>query len=119
MTGGEAGDILIYIRWAGEWEEQMKHFIEFKAKANNGKIKLKKTVTKSDTNLKPHEHPYFNSDLFNRMLGTEYRRITEGRLYIDIASPPAGVVVDGSGFLSKVRVELPESFFLVGKARSK
>lgn len=75
-------------------------------------IDFKKKVTKHDTNLKPHEHKYFNSVLFDQVLNREYRRIIgEYKQWAYLNALPEGVSVDSSKFLAVVTIELPDSFF--------
>ncbi len=76
-------------------------------------IEFKRKLTKSDCTLKPHEHSYYNSDLFPAILNRVYRRIigehTEWKRLTDL---PEGVSVDTSKFLAIVTIALPEGNFL-------
>lgn len=69
-------------------------------------IRLKKTLTRTDCNLKSHEHDYYNSDLFPSMLNRHYQTVTGGRDYLYLDSLPEGITVDTSGFLAVVQVSL-------------
>lgn len=73
-------------------------------------IDLKRCVTRKDCNLKPHQHVYYNSDLFPSMLNRAYRQITQGREWLRLSELPPGVNVDTSGFLAVVTIQLPENF---------
>lgn len=91
-------------------------YIEFKTKAfpiiqSDGTkrlaIRVKKTLSRTDTNLQPHDHPYFNSDLFPVILNRYYRRVIgEYRDFVYLDSLPEGMTVDTSKFLAVVRIEL-------------
>ena len=95
-------------------------YIEFKTKTfpviqdDNGAvrtaIRLKARLARIDCNLKPHEHTYFNSDLFPAMLNETYRKIVGDRDYLYLDSLPEGVTVDTSKFLAVVTIALPASF---------
>ena len=73
-------------------------------------IDVKQSIGRSDCNLRPHQHMYYNCDMFPSMLRRAVAGVTggKGRLYLDAL--PDGVVVDESGFLAKVTITLPESF---------
>ena len=95
------------------------HTIKFKTKAfivdDNGRdrlaIKFKKDVSRADCSMKNHEHRYYNSDLFPRMLQRQYEDIKgEYRTWAYIDELPEGITCDASGFLAVVTVYLPESF---------
>lgn len=74
-------------------------------------IDFKKKLAKTDTNLKPHDHKYFNSALFEQILNREYRRIIGTKDWAYLNQLPVGVSVDASKFLATVTIELPETFF--------
>jgi hypothetical protein len=75
-------------------------------------IDFKKKLGKTDTNLRPCDHKYFNSVLFEQVLNREYRRIIgEYKQWAYLNALPEGVNVDSSKFLAVVTIELPESFF--------
>lgn len=74
-------------------------------------VNMKKTVGRSDCTLKPHEHAYYNSDLFNGMLRHAYQKVIgEYTNWCYLDTLPAGVTVDTGGFLAVVTVELPATF---------
>jgi hypothetical protein len=72
----------------------------------------KKAVEKKDCNLKPHEHKWYNSDMFTNMLNRTYRSIIgEYRTWSFVDDLPENVSIDTSGFLATVTIFLPEEFF--------
>lgn len=97
-------------------------FVEYKTKpfdVRQGKdstetrkaINFKKTLGRTDCNLRPVDHRYYNSDLFPGMLNRAARQVIgEYREWAYLDELPAGVTVDTSKFLAVVRIELPESF---------
>ena len=94
-------------------------YIEFKTKAfpviqaDESKrlaIKLKQTLGRSDCNLQPSDHAYFNSDLFPAMLNGAYQRIVNNRTWIYLDELPEGLTVDTSKFLVVVRIALEPDF---------
>lgn len=51
-------------------------------------INFKQTIGRSDCNLKPHEHAYYNSDLFVGMLNRAYKGVLgEYRTFIGVKPP--------------------------------
>ena len=74
--------------------------------AKRSYIDFKKKLSRADCNLKPHQHDYYNCDLFPAMLNNAHRKAIGDRdwQYLD-ALPPA-VKVDTSGFLAEVTVAL-------------
>lgn len=74
-------------------------------------ITFKKTLTRSNCDLKPHEHNYYNCDLFPGMLNRAYRKVIgEYKTWAYVDDLPVGVSVDTSKFLAVVTVELPANF---------
>ena len=73
-------------------------------------VNYKRKLSRHDCNLRPHEHTYYNSDLFLGMLQKAYSTATNGKEWARIASLPDSVKVDASGFLAVVTVTLPETF---------
>lgn len=67
-------------------------------------VEFKKKVTKSDCNLKPCDHPYYNSDLFPIILKRAYDQVLCGRQWAALDDLPDSVHVDTSGFLATVTV---------------
>ena len=90
-------------------------YIEFKTKpfpviqADESKrmaIKLKQTLGRTDCNLQPSDHAYFNSDLFPTILNKAYQQIVNNRTWLYLDELPEGVIVDTSKFLAVVRIAL-------------
>lgn len=73
-------------------------------------IDYKRVVGRVDCNLRPHEHAYYNSDLFPSMLNGAYNQAIEGKEWCRISRLPPAVAVDTSKFMAVVTVTLPESF---------
>lgn len=73
-------------------------------------IDYKRTVTRRDCDLKPHQHTYYNSDFFPSMLQRAYATATNGREWVRLKDLPACVTVDTSKFLATVTVTLPPEF---------
>lgn len=73
-------------------------------------IELKRRVKKSDCSLRPHEHTYYNSDLFEGILNRAYQAITHGKEWVRLNALPQHVTVDTSKFLAVVKIELPATF---------
>lgn len=99
----------------------MKHTITFKAKPfklfrheNDGFdlcIDFKKRVKKSDCSMKPCDHTYYNSDIFEGMLNRAYKQVIgEYTSFKRLDDMPPGVTVDTSKFLAVVTILLPETF---------
>ena len=73
-------------------------------------IELKRAVTRHDCDLKPHQHTYYNCDMFPAMLNRAYKAVTGSKEWIRLNQLPEGVTVDTSKFLAVVTVQLPENF---------
>jgi hypothetical protein len=73
-------------------------------------INFKQELGRTDCNLKPHEHSYYNSDLFAGMLKRAAREAQQGRSWQYLDSLPDCITVDTSRFLAVVRIQLPASF---------
>jgi hypothetical protein len=98
------------------------HAIEFKTKPYKVRqsddlndyrmaIDFKRKLGRTDCDMRPIDHRYYNSDLFVGMLNREYKRIIgEYKEWAYLDALPNGVSVDTSKFLAVVRIELPESF---------
>lgn len=93
----------------------MSHAIIFKTKVRkltepNGSesdyVELKRAVSRSDTDMKPCDHTYYNSDLFPAILNRAYQKAIGGREWVRLRDLPPGVSVDTSKFLAVVRIEL-------------
>lgn len=74
-------------------------------------IDWKRRLHRADCNLRPQDHTYYNSDLFEGMLNSAYRRIIgEYATWCYLDELPVGVTVDTSKFLAVVRIALPLEF---------
>ncbi len=75
-------------------------------------VRLKKTVSRKDCSLKPHEHTYYNSDLFPAMLQRQYEKIKGPyRDWAYLSELPMGMAVNGPiGFFVTLVCELPDNF---------
>lgn len=73
-------------------------------------IDYKKLVGRSDCNLKPCDHLYYNSDLFVSMLKRALSIEQQGREWQYLDCIPASVKVDESKFLAVVTITLPQEF---------
>lgn len=98
-----------------------KHFIKYKVKPfdiqidDNGTlrqaIKFKKEVSRTDCTMRNHEHKYYNSDLFPRLLQRQYESIKgEYKTWAYIDELPQGISISDNGFLRELSIELPEDF---------
>lgn len=99
----------------------MAHYITFKTKPfklyrheDDGfdmAIDFKKRVKKSDCSMKPIDHTYYNSDMFEGILNREYKRIIgEHKTWARLDQLPDGVTVDTTKFLAVVTIQLPDTF---------
>jgi hypothetical protein len=68
-------------------------------------IEYKRKVSRANCNLRPHEHSYYNSDLFPSMLQRAYDKAIGNREWIALDKLPANVKLDRA-FLSTVTVEI-------------
>lgn len=75
-------------------------------------VRFKKTVSRADCSLRPHEHDFYNSDLFPRMLQRQYEKIKgEYRDWSYLDDLPPGFSVNGPiGFFVTLVCELPDNF---------
>ena len=88
--------------------------ITFKTKirqmhVNGGKapyVEYKRAVSRRDCDLKPHQHDYYNSDMFPSMLQRAYDAAIEKREWQYIDRLPPNVDCDASGFLAVVTVRV-------------
>ncbi len=69
-------------------------------------IDYKKALTRRDCNLKPHQHDYYNSDMFVGMLNRAHKAATGGREWCCLGDLPACVTVDAAGFLATVTIQV-------------
>ena len=73
-------------------------------------IDYKRAVDRRDCSMRPHEHTFYNSDMFPLMLQRAYDVAIRGRKWCRLNELPPSVVVDTSKFLANVTVTLPDSF---------
>lgn len=69
-------------------------------------IDYKKALTRRDCNLKPHQHDYYNSDMFVGMLNHAHKAATGGRKWCCLGDLPTCVTVDTAGFLATVTIQV-------------
>jgi hypothetical protein len=69
-------------------------------------IDYKKSISRRDCNLKPHQHAYYNSDLFPAMLNRAVAKATNGKGWSRLSELPEAVSVDTSGFLATVTIRI-------------
>jgi hypothetical protein len=69
-------------------------------------IDYKRKVSRTDCDLKPHQHDYFNSDLFPGMLQRAYDTAIEKREWQYLDRLPETVDIDASGFLAVITVRI-------------
>lgn len=69
-------------------------------------IVFKKTIGRGDCNLRPHDHAYYNADMFPRMLNIGYRDATGGLGWCLLSKLPDPVKVIKGKFLSEVQVAI-------------
>jgi hypothetical protein len=74
--------------------------------AKRAYVDYKAKVSRSDCDLKPHQHYYFNSDLFPSMLQRAYETALGGKRWGYLDALPDTVTVDASGFLACVTVRV-------------
>lgn len=67
-------------------------------------IDYKKKLDRKDTPLKPHEHTYYNCDLFPSMLTRAALRAQNNRTWCYVDELPAGITIDTTGFLAIVTI---------------
>lgn len=67
-------------------------------------ITYKKKLGRKDTPLKPHEHTYYNSDLFPSILARAALRAQDNRTWCYVDQLPAGITIDTTGFLAMVTI---------------
>lgn len=67
-------------------------------------IEYKKNLGRKDTPLKPHEHTYYNSDLFSSILTRTAQKAQDSRTWCYVDELPAGITLDTTGFLAVVTI---------------
>lgn len=91
----------------------MQTTITFKAKVRHADdagttreyIDFKRVVTRRDCPLKPHQHAYYNSDLFPAILQRAYDKAIEGKSYFFLDAIPQCVRINRA-FLCTVDVAI-------------
>lgn len=74
---------------------------------NGGKyIDYKKTFGRADCNLRPHEHSYYNSDMFPAMLNRAALKAQNNKQWCRIEDLPSCIVVDDSKFMAVVTMTI-------------
>jgi hypothetical protein len=72
-------------------------------------IDFKAVVSRKDCNLKPHQHDYYNCDMFPSMLNRAHKEAThsnEWKRWCLLSELPDAVTVDTTGFLATVTVQI-------------
>ena len=69
-------------------------------------IDYKKSFNKTDCNLNPCDHDYYNSSLFIPMLYRSHSKAVNNKTYAYLDSLPEAVTVDNSSFLATVTVSV-------------
>ena len=83
--------------------------IEYKAKikemADGRKyINYKKKLNRIDCLLKPHEHSYYNCEMFPSILNRSALKAQNNRTWCYIDELPEGITINRSGFLAVVSI---------------
>jgi len=90
--------------------QTVKALITYKTKVRkmDGKpyIDYKVNVTKHDCNLRPHQHYYYNCDLFNGMLKHAVIQAQQKRTWQYLDELPEGITVNTSNFLATVTIQI-------------
>jgi hypothetical protein len=79
-------------------------------------IEFKKSVSRADCNLKPSDHDYYNTDLFDGMLRGAVKEVQQGREWQYLDKLPAGITVDNTKFLAVVTIYLQGTRWFSPKA---
>lgn len=69
-------------------------------------IDYKLSVKRSDCDLKPHQHDYFNSDMFPSMLQRAYDAAIKGKRWCYLDALPGAVSIEHGSFLVTVKVRV-------------
>lgn len=69
-------------------------------------IDYKVNVTKSDCNLKPHEHAYYNCDMFNSMLKRATLSAQNNKTWCRLSELPENITIDTSKFMAVVTIKI-------------
>lgn len=91
----------------------MNYTITYKTKVKNlstGEqfIDYKKTVTRKDCDLLPHQHPMYNSDFFGGILNKAHKKAINNRDWCRLSELPSNVSIDTTGFLAEVSIKIGE-----------
>ena|SRR5580698_794660 len=98
----------------------MAHSINYKVKLDDYQdvhdlamkkgFKPKKTLSRADCTMRPHNHSYYNSDMFLPMLARQHKALVNGKSVLFLDNLPPHITVKDCGFLHEVTIELPETF---------
>lgn len=69
-------------------------------------IDYKRRVHRSDCNLTPCQHDYYNSDLFIGMLNRAYQKAINNHKWCELSRLPENVKVTKGKFLSEVTINI-------------
>lgn len=69
-------------------------------------INYKVNISKNDCNLRPCDHDWYNSDMFNHMLKNAYRKAIRGKTWVKLSELPDNVTIDTSKFMAVVTVHI-------------
>ena len=72
-------------------------------------VDFKANVSRRDCNLRPHQHDYYNADMFPSMLNRAHMAATKTSEYKRwqlLSELPEGVTVDTHGFLATITVQV-------------
>lgn len=84
------------------YKTKVKNFAD-----NGGRyIDYKKSCDRKDCNLKPHEHAYYNSDLFCSILNRAAKIAQDNKTWCRIEELPECITLDETGFLAVVKVQI-------------
>ena len=69
-------------------------------------VVYKKDITRKDCLLKPHEHDYYNCDMFPSLLKRAHNEAIKNQEWCKLSELPENVTVEKNGFLSTVKVKV-------------
>jgi hypothetical protein len=89
----------------------MKAIISYRTKIKTNQLGEKgfipkKTLNRSDCNLKPSDHWGYNSDLFPAILSRGHNKVILNRSFLWLNTLPEGIKVIDEGFLSRIDIEV-------------
>ena len=67
-------------------------------------IDYKKSITRKDCDLKPHQHALYNSDFFERILNKDHKSAINNRGWSKLSELPDAVSVNTDSFLAEVSI---------------